>query len=394
MFMVRSTATLNRHQSPLRLFALLMLVFILLVMSLQNIQAQTPSSPADATATTATNAIIGTATALASMLERNEQILFFSARERGWDTYLMNADGTDETLVTAQTGGMRGYEAVFSPDRTHIAFINSSEDYAFESVYLIKADGTDLSLVMEDPSSDVYITWLPNGKQLGFVSYRDEGRNIYVTNLDGSEITRLTPNDGSVNHSPHWSPDGKNIAFFSNKDGKMNLYLMNADGSNVRQITNDQDTAASLLDTVSWSPDSQSLVFTSTRDGHKNLYTITLESSEADQLTYRGENRSPTWSPDGTKIAFISTRGDRRFLYTVKPNGLGLKALAEDSSLDFSCPVWMSDSQRIVVVGYPVGEPYQSDSDLYLVKADGTGITPLTDDEHGSMVSHCTLLFG
>lgn len=54
---------------------------------------------------------------------------------------------------------------------------------------------------------------------------------------DGTNVTRLT-NDPSSDQYAHWSPDGSKIVFKSSRDGNQEIYVMNADGTNVRRLTN------------------------------------------------------------------------------------------------------------------------------------------------------------
>jgi TolB protein len=69
------------------------------------------------------------------------------------------------------------------------------------------------------------------------MSDRDENYEIYVMNADGSNQTRLTNNPASDGW-PCFSPDGTKIAFESLRDGDFEIYVMNADGSNQTRITN------------------------------------------------------------------------------------------------------------------------------------------------------------
>jgi Tol biopolymer transport system component len=120
-----------------------------------------------------------------------------------------------------------------------------------------------------------------------------------------------------------------------------------------------------------------------------------LDEGVVDQLTYRDSNYSPVWSPDGTKIAFISTRDGRYGLYTMKANGQALKALTKGYFIDFLCPTWMPDSQRIVAAGAPTGQSFPNGSyNIYVVNANGSGVMALTSDSNADMLSHCISLFG
>ena len=73
--------------------------------------------------------------------------------------------------------------------------------------------------------------------KIAFVSIRDGNDEIYVMNANGSDVTRLT-NDPASDGGPAWSPDGLKIAFSSNRDGSYEIYIMNTDGSNVTRLTN------------------------------------------------------------------------------------------------------------------------------------------------------------
>jgi Tol biopolymer transport system component len=66
-----------------------------------------------------------------------------------------------------------------------------------------------------------------------FVGNRDSLGGIYVMNVDGSRLRRLTGNRGK-DPAPAWSPDGRKIAFTGSGE---DIYVINADGSSLRRIT-------------------------------------------------------------------------------------------------------------------------------------------------------------
>ena len=55
-------------------------------------------------------------------------------------------------------------------------------------------------------------------------------------NPDGTNIERLTKGQGS-NEDPYFSPDGEFIVFSSNRTGQKNIYVMNVDGTFVKRLT-------------------------------------------------------------------------------------------------------------------------------------------------------------
>jgi Tol biopolymer transport system component len=75
----------------------------------------------------------------------------------------------------------------------------------------------------------------PDGKKVVFVSTQDGNPEIYLMNVDGTGMQKLT-NDSAVDAAPSWFPDGKKIIFTSDRTGKFELYTMNADGSNQQPL--------------------------------------------------------------------------------------------------------------------------------------------------------------
>jgi Tol biopolymer transport system component len=119
--------------------------------------------------------------------------------------------------------------------------------------------------------SDLMPRFAPDGRQIVFISRRDDDMEVYVMNPDGSGQKRLTNSPGIDCH-PVFSPDGKQIAFTSNRDGKYEIYVMNADGSNVRRITKH----AEHNNHPGWHPDGKHLVFVGERKGRHDLYQCSL----------------------------------------------------------------------------------------------------------------------
>src|SRR6185295_7840670 len=81
---------------------------------------------------------------------------------------------------------------------------------------------------------------------------------IYIMNLDNSEVTRLT-NNSVYDGEPAWSPDGTKIAFTSTRDGNSDIYVMNADGSEQTRLTH----ASANDGEATWSPDGTRIAFAS-----------------------------------------------------------------------------------------------------------------------------------
>ena len=97
--------------------------------------------------------------------------------------------------------------------------------------------------------------------RIAFTSNRDGNNEIYLMDADGTNLTQLTNNTAS-DINPEWHPKGCKIAFSSDRDGDFEIYVMDADGTNVTQLTN--NTAADGCQC--WSPNGSRLAFCSDRD--------------------------------------------------------------------------------------------------------------------------------
>jgi Tol biopolymer transport system component len=82
---------------------------------------------------------------------------------------------------------------------------------------------------------DTAPTLSPDGSRIAFMSRREGDWNVYVVNVDGSGLERLT-DDEADDGLPTWSPDGNAIAFVSNRGGPWAVWAMTPDGFGKRQL--------------------------------------------------------------------------------------------------------------------------------------------------------------
>jgi TolB protein len=236
---------------------------------------------------------------------------------------------------------------------------------------------------------DVDPTWSPDGGRIAFGSNRDGDPDIYLIDVDGSNLTNLTPDpsqvlasilflmDKSVDGWPDWSPAGDQIVFSSSRTNIMmrrvalNIFVMSDDGSDIRQFTDDVDM--NIL--ADWSPDNQSLLFSSDREGGLQLYIQNFEGNGTHKLTEGDmENDIPAWSPDGKKIAFESDKDGDFDIYVMEYPGGEITQLTNDPGTD-SQPSWSPDGDRIAFTSDRDG-----DFEIYLMDADGGNVQQLTDN--------------
>jgi serine/threonine protein kinase len=186
--------------------------------------------------------------------------------------------------------------------------------------------------------------------QIAFVSTRSGTVEIWLMNIDGSELKMITNISEGV-CQPEWSPDGNKIAFISPCKRNMisypgaSMFIMNADGSGLAPLPSvpggDYDP--------SWSPDGKQIAFTSLRKGGvPGIYIIDLDNYEVKSLV-EDETRAisqPAWSPDGTQIAYVNS--DNR-VWVMDTNGENRRSLIQGGG-DYiiNGPAWSPDGTAII----------------------------------------------
>ncbi|KNY29885.1 TolB family protein [Pseudobacteroides cellulosolvens] len=131
--------------------------------------------------------------------------------------------------------------------------------------------------------------------------------------------------------------------------GIRQIYRSNIYGSNEKQITNMDSNS---LSNARLSPDGSFVLYTWPGASISMIYTIELRSGKTYGIPGwpEGKNYNPVWSPDSTKIAYSATHYSNGRYYSlirsVSPRGESDTTLA--ASNGFFTPVtWSPDSRRI-----------------------------------------------
>ena len=204
-------------------------------------------------------------------------------------------------VQTAKTGNFKAESLPTKGDCTFVALYGAQIDYLASTAMLDRVVFVKGDYLQAFPSSAGVDTWGATGERCRPQQNNGNGpqANIYVCNLDGSGLVRLT-NNAYWENTPRWSPDGTKIVFTRMLDDDEEIFVMNANGTGATQLTFETDSY--LPD---WSPDGRQLTFTR----YGSIFTMNADGSNEFELPIGDElawSAGSTWSPDGTKLALAT----------------------------------------------------------------------------------------
>jgi TolB protein len=261
-------------------------------------------------------------------------VVFYSIRDGHPNNqiYVMDPDGANPMRITFDAA--TDLDPDISTDGKSILY--TSDQTGNKDIFVIDSRGATLNLT-NNPATDEWARWSPNGKQIVFDSNRDGGVfEIFVMNADGSGLTQLT-HPPVLARYPGWSPDGKQIVFRKGID----IYTMNSDGGAAVPLTS--EVAPAFAQMPVWSPNGKQIAFMSLREGYCAVFLMNSDGSNQTNLTPKNPSdsssswcsRAPAWSADGKAIYFMSFRPSTSGLseiFSIEPDGTNTRQLSFDGT--------------------------------------------------------------
>ena len=229
---------------------------------------------------------------------------------------------------------------------TRLAYIQVDEEgdgRRTHRLLLADSDGMRPETILTSKQPLMSPSWSPDGKQLAYVSFEDNGRSaIYVQTVATGERRRVSSHPG-INSAPAWSPDGKRLAMTLSRDGSPNINVLDLESGLITRITR-----TSAIDTEpTWSPDGRSIYFTSDRGGRPQIYRVDATGGAPQRITFDGSyNARPAVSPDGRLLAMVH-RDDAGFRIAVMDLQTRDLHILTDGGLDES-PGFAPNGEMIV----------------------------------------------
>ncbi len=241
-----------------------------------------------------------------------------------------------------------GVFSSWSPSGERMVSNDRTAGILHNSVISMRPDGSELTVLFQHPEKSALApVWSRQGDRIAFAlgqffqAVKGAARADIVTiKSDGSDLQVLT--DGQSNFGfPSWSPDGKRIVYREISPKRHALHVIDVESRKSRVLIE----GAAHYNFPGWSPTDDVIAFTSNMDGKYEIYSIRADGTDLKRLTHSPQvDGHSSWSPDGKWIAFSSGRQgfkDEFLTYRANPQAYG---------------------------------------EIYVMRADGSGQHPLTDN--------------
>lgn len=135
-----------------------------------------------------------------------------------------------------------------------------------------------------------------NGNTVVFVY----GEDIWSVPATGGVAQRLTIHDGQERY-PRLSPDGSLVAFTGEYDGNADVYVMNVHGGGIRRLTFHPDYDR----VIGWHPTKHKIMFISGRSHFRflRMYLVSPDGTGLEETIFH-DIAQACYSPDGKQVAY------------------------------------------------------------------------------------------
>jgi Tol biopolymer transport system component len=266
------------------------------------------------------------------------------------------------------TFGGQNAEAYWDWTGTRLVFQSTRPPFGCDQIFTMREDGTDVRLVSTGRGRTTCAFFFPDGRRI-----------IYASTHEGGDACPPQPDRSRGYVWPLYAT--------------WDIFAADLEtGALARLTANDAYDAEGAV-----SPDGRRIVFTSLRDGDLDLYVMDADGGGVRRLTADpGYDGGPFFSWDGRFIVFRASRPDTREeleeyrallrqglvrprrldIYLMRADGTGLTRVTHIPAANFA-PFMHPDGQRIVFSSN-LHDPSGRSFALYLVGVDGSGLERVT----------------
>jgi Tol biopolymer transport system component len=212
----------------------------------------------------------------------NGKIVFLSDRTGHDQVYIMDANGSNETQVTAFVGPV-SYPAI-SGDGSKIVYSHGADFIQPADLYIADPDGGNAT-VIPNTSGAAMPSLNSDASQITFMQFDGVHNSVFVMDIDGSDKTNMMTAPRTLGEAPKFSPDGGKIVYYADTPSARQIVIYDIAGA-----------TETVLDGTGYqypcfSPDGTKIIFDRVNTGF--LYSMGLDGTGEVQLTTGGLEQQP-----------------------------------------------------------------------------------------------------
>lgn len=205
---------------------------------------------------------------------QGDKLVFHSRRTGNVNVWIMDADGENQRQLVNNGEDIITFYPCWSPDGKLIALIAISRNES--SILLVDVDGIVRKVLLSVPLETaklISIGWSPTGENIAYTLKEGSSYGLWIIDINGTNRRRILKSEYQMS-AISWSPDGTKIAFDQAETQNLKsfpfpigIWVIDVDGSNLVRLSPDNVIS---YGTASWSPDGTKVVFIgirATRDG-------------------------------------------------------------------------------------------------------------------------------
>lgn len=283
-----------------------------------------------------------------------------------WELRIAAADGSGTPRVLYKPGAANYLQpSAWSPDGAHVLTLVTRGDNTNQLAMISTADGSARVIKTLDWRYPLRPVFSPDGQFILFdfaPNVRSAQRDVFLISADGTRETPLVQHAAN-DFLPVWAPGGRSIVFLSDRAGNVGLWtlavsdgraqdaprLLKADIGRISMMQFDRDGSLHYaLETR------MTDVYVASLDIASGLI---VDAPAAISQTFVGANRGGDWSPDGRQIAYLSQRmtgpaGLRSSSLVIRTVESGAETMMPLDLTRVSRPRWSRDGRRLLVFAH------------------------------------------
>jgi len=256
------------------------------------------------------------------------------------------------------------------PPGFHDKLVFQSDVDGDTEIYLLTTKG--LRKLTDNSIPDEYPVFSPDGRKVLYMTKPGKRWVLALLTLATGKSKVAVDLKGKNVYWPAWCPDGEKVVFDTDMWGKSELAVYDLRTKKLTRLT-DTMGKNSL---PNCSPDGKTIAFTGNRGLGWHIYKLDTETGKITKLTNKRGNCRPHFSPDGKWIAFVSENHGKSDIFLMRADGTGIHSLTKDPAHWEYYPAWSRDGKRVYFSKSVKhwGAPWH----LWVIHSDGTHAFQIT----------------